>query len=141
MLSDAESAERRAVMVAGPAGTVLLVEDDDSMREAIERLLRAGGFGCTAYAMADALLARGLDEGSVCVISDLRLPGMSGLDLLAELRGRDVVLPFILITGHDAPGLRQQALRCGAAAYLAKPFRGTTLLQTVRAAIERRPQA
>ena len=127
-------------MVAGPGGTVLVVEDDDSMREAIERLLKAGGYGCVAYAMADPLLARGIDEHAVCVISDLRLPGMSGLDLLAALRAKGIALPFILITAHDAPGLRQEALRCGAAAYLPKPFRGTTLLQTVRAAIEHRPQ-
>jgi len=123
-------------MVVGSDGTVLVVEDDDSMREAIERLLNAAGFGCAAYTSADALLARGVDEDSVCVISDLRLPGMSGLELLATLRERDIALPFILITAHDAPGLRQRAMSCGAAAYLAKPFRGTTLLEALRGAIE-----
>ena len=123
-------------MVAGPGATVLVVEDDDSMRESIERLLDAAGFGCTAYASADALLARGVDEDSVCVISDLRLPGMSGLELLAALRQRDLSTPFILITAHDTPGLRETAMRRGAAAFLAKPFRGTALLQAVRAAIE-----
>jgi FixJ family two-component response regulator len=122
------------VVVLG--GTVLVVDDDDSMREAIERLLNAAGFGCAAYASADALLARGVDQASACVICDLRLPGMSGLALLATLRERGIALPFILITAHDSPGLRQEAMRCGAAAYLAKPFRGTTLLQAVRGAIE-----
>jgi FixJ family two-component response regulator len=126
-------------MVVGPGGTILVVEDDDSMREAIERLLGAAGFGCAAYASADALLARGVDEDSACVISDLRLPGMSGLELLAMLRERDISLPFILITAHDAPGLRQNAMRCGATAYLAKPFRGTTLLEAIRGAIELAP--
>jgi FixJ family two-component response regulator len=117
----------------------LVVEDDDSMREAIERLLSAAGFGCTAYASADALLARGVDEDSACVISDLKLPGMSGLELLAALRERDISLPFILITAHDAPGLRQKAMSCGAAAYLAKPFRGTKLLDAVRGVIQSPP--
>ena len=126
-------------MVLGPGGTVLVVEDDDSMREAIERLLSAAGFGCAVYASADALLARGVDEDSACVISDLRLPGMSGLELLATLREQDIPLPFILITAHDTPGLRQKAMSCGAAAYLAKPFRGTTLLEAVRRAIEPAP--
>jgi FixJ family two-component response regulator len=124
-------------MVAGPGGTVLVVEDDESMREAIERLLNAAGIGCAGYASADALLARGVDEDSACVISDLRLPGMSGLELLATLRERGISLPFILITAHDAPGVRQNAMYSGAAAYLTKPFRGTTLLEAVRGAIAR----
>ena len=126
-------------MVVVLGGTVLVVEDDDSMREAIERLLNAAGFGCAAYASADTLLARGVYEDSACVICDLRLPGMSGLELLATLRERGISLPFILITAHDSPGLRQEAMRCGAAAYLAKPFRGTTLLEAVRGAIEPAP--
>jgi len=126
-------------MVVVLRGKVLVVEDDDSMREAIERLLNAAGFRCAAYASADALLARSVDEDSSCVICDLRLPGMSGLGLLATLRERGIALPFILITAHDSPGLRQEAMRCGAAAYLAKPFRGTTLLEAVRGAIEPAP--
>jgi FixJ family two-component response regulator len=73
------------------------------------------------------------------VISDQRLPGMSGLELLATLRQRKISLPFILITAHDAPGLREKATSCGAAAYLAKPFRGTTLLDAVRGAIKSPP--
>jgi len=121
--------------VTGPAAKVLVVEDDDSMRDAIERLLDAGGYRCAAYASAGALLAQGVDDDSVCVISDLRMPGMNGLELLAALRARNIALPFILITAHDAPGLRRQALSDGATAYLAKPFRGTVLLDAVRAAV------
>ena len=124
-------------MMAEQGGTILVVEDDDSMREAIERLLGAAGFASTAYASADGLLAHGVDPGSACVISDLKLPGMSGLELLAALREREITLPFILITAHDTPGLRQRAMGGGAAAYLAKPFRGTKLLEAVRGAIER----
>lgn len=124
-------------MVAGPGGMILVVEDDDSMREALGRLLKAGGFDCATYTAPDALLEEcGVAERAVCVVSDFRLPGMTGLDLLAALRQRRIALPFILITGHDTPGLQQEALRRGASAYLAKPFRGTTLLQTVSAAID-----
>lgn len=111
---------------------VLVVEDDDSMRQAIEGLLDAAGFGCMAYSSADALLAQGVDAESACLISDLRLPGMSGLELLVELHVRRVSTPVILITAHDAPGLREEAMRRGAAAYLAKPFRGNALLDAVR---------
>jgi FixJ family two-component response regulator len=113
-------------------GTILVVEDDNSMRKAIGRLLKAAGFECAAYASAEALLARGVDDDSACVICDLRLPGMSGLELLATLRERDISLPFILVTAHDSPGLRQKAMQGGAAAYLAKPFRGTALIETIR---------
>jgi DNA-binding NtrC family response regulator len=69
------------------------------------------------------------------VLSDLRLPGTSRPKLLTELRDRHVSMPFILITAHDAPGLRERALRCGAAAYLPKPFRGTALLDLVRTVV------
>jgi FixJ family two-component response regulator len=115
---------------------VLVVDDDDSMRDAIERLLGAAGFACAAYASAEALLAQGVDEDSACVVSDLRMPGLSGLELLAELRARHLAMPFVLITAHDAPGLRETAMASGAAAYLPKPFRGTALLEAVRGAIE-----
>ncbi len=125
--------------MTGSGAKVLVVEDDDGMRDAIKRLLNAAGFGCSAYPSADALLAHGVDADSACVISDLRLPGISGLELLATLRARAMTLPFILITAHDAPGLRQKAVESGATAYLAKPFRGTALLESVRGAIELAP--
>jgi FixJ family two-component response regulator len=111
---------------------VVLVEDDTSMREAIERLLHAAGFECSAYASAEALLACDRREGTACIVSDLRLPAMSGLELLAQLRSRGERTPLILITAHDAPGLRQQAMKRGAAGYLAKPFRGTALIETIK---------
>lgn len=121
-------------MVVSQAETVLVVEDDDSMRQALERFLRAAGFECVTFSSADALLARGVDQDLVCVISDLRLPGMSGLELLGALHERNQTTPFILVTAHDAPGLREKAMLCGAAAYLAKPFRGTALLEAIKAA-------
>ena len=76
------------------------------------------------------------DEGAACVVSDLKLPAISGLELLAELRARGGRPPLILITAYDAPGLREEAAQRGAAAYLAKPFRGTALLDVVKAVIE-----
>lgn len=125
-------------MPKDPLGFVLLVEDDDSMRESIRRLLDEAGFACKAFASADSLLDRRAENDPVCVISDLNLPGPSGLELLAALRLRNIGAPFILITGHDRPGLREMVLRSGAAAYLAKPFRGLALLQAIKAAIRPR---
>jgi two-component system response regulator FixJ len=114
---------------------VLVVEDDDSMREAIERLLAAAGYEEAAYSSAEALLARGGPEGAECVVCDLKLPAMSGFELLDVFCAQGGWPPLILITAHDAPGLPEEAVRRGAAAYLAKPFRGTVLLDAVRAAI------
>ena len=122
-------------MVVSHVGTVLVVEDDDSMREAIERLLSAAGIECVAFASADALLARDVVQESVCVISDLKLPGMSGLELLGVLHERNPSTPFILITAHDEPGLRERAMGSGATAYLAKPFRGTALLDAIKTSV------
>ena len=123
------------IATAAAARKVLVVEDDLSMREAIDRLLGAAGFDSAAYASAEALLEGGGGECAACVVSDLRLPAMSGLELLADMRVRGWQSPLILITAHDAPGLREEAARHGAAAYLAKPFRGLALQVAIRAAI------
>lgn len=122
-----------------PGPKVLLVEDDASLRGALERLLAAGGFEVVAYASAEALLAGDAGRDAACFVSDLKLPAMSGLELLAELRALGRRQPLILITAYDAPGLAKEALRRGAAEYLVKPFPGTTLLDAVRRAIG--PQA
>ena len=118
-------------MAAVIGGKVLVVEDDDGMREAIESLLDAAGIESASYGSAEALLSRGAIDGAACVVSDLSLPAMSGLELLSALRARGVRLPLIMITAHDAPGVRREAERCGAAAYLAKPFQASALLTAI----------
>ncbi len=118
------------------SATVILVEDDGSMCLAIERLLEAGGFACRAYASAEDLLAHGVAGDAACLVSDLRLPGMSGLQLLQVLRDRGGWPPRVLITANDAPGMREAAARHGAVAYLVKPFEGAALLKVVKAAID-----
>jgi len=120
-------------------GRVLVAEDDDGMREAIETLLEAAGIDCAAYPSAEALLAGGAVDASVCVISDLKLPAMSGLDLLASLRARGPRPAVVLITAHDSPSTRAQAGRLGAAAYLAKPFSGGALLAAIENAVNAAP--
>jgi len=112
---------------------VLVVEDDASMRKAIERLLIAAGYESVTFESSEALLRSEVNEAEGCIVSDVRLPGMSGLQLLDELRpqGRGH-LPVILITAFDAPSLRAEALQRGAAAFLTKPFEGTALLEVIR---------
>ena len=109
------------------------------MREAIATLLDAAGIASTGYASAEALLAGGAIDAARCVISDIRLPAMSGLELLALLRSRAKAPPVIMITGHDAPMLRSEARRLGAAAYLAKPFEGNALLAAIATAADSTP--
>lgn len=116
--------------------TVLVVEDDNSMREAIERLLNAAGFTTAVYSSAEELLAVRPVEGDACVVSDLKLPAMSGLELLAQLRRHSWRGPLILITAHNSPGVREAAKQSGVAGYLAKPFLGSALLAAIRTAIE-----
>jgi len=118
-------------MAMGAGGRVLVVEDDDGMREAIETLLDAAGFETAAFASAEALLAGGAVDGARCVISDIKLPAMSGLELLTALRTHGGWPPVIMITAHDAPSVRFEAERLGAAAFLAKPFIGSALLAAI----------
>jgi FixJ family two-component response regulator len=114
---------------------VLLVEDDESMRTAVERLLNAYRFECIAYASAEELLATGAGDGAACVVSDLMLPAMSGLKMLDEMRTRGGWPPLALVTAHDRPGLCEEAMQHGAAGYLAKPFHGAALVAAVESAI------
>jgi FixJ family two-component response regulator len=112
---------------------VLVVDDDDSMRKAIARLLKAAGHESVMFISAEALLQSGAAATAGCIVSDLHLPGMSGLDLIKAVRDqRQGGPPVILITAYDAPGLREQVLQRGAAAYLKKPFQGDALVEAVR---------
>jgi FixJ family two-component response regulator len=116
-------------------GRVLVIEDDEGMREAMESLLSAAGYATAAYASAEELIAAGTPEDARCIVSDIRLPAMSGLDLISELRARGACPPVILITGHDSPAMRNEAGRRGAAAYLPKPFERCALLAAIESAM------
>ena len=107
------------------------------MREAIETLLDAAGVEHATFGSAEALLAADDLQASACIVSDLKLPAMSGLALLATLRGRCSMPPLILITAHDFPAVRDEAMRLGAAAYLAKPFAGNALLAAIHGVTKR----
>jgi two-component system response regulator FixJ len=115
-------------------GRVVVIEDDEGMREAIESLLGAAGCATTSFASAEALLAAGVPADARCIVSDIRLPKMSGLELVAELRRRGASVPMILITAHDSPAMRGEVTRCDAIAYLPKPFAGTALLDAIESA-------
>lgn len=116
--------------------TVAVVEDDESYRRALHRLLKSAGFQAQSFASAEDFLVSGLQHETGCLIADIRMPGMSGLDLQSKLNSDQCPIPTIFITAHGDEKLRLQAMRGGAVVFLAKPFDGEMLLQAVRGAME-----
>jgi FixJ family two-component response regulator len=120
----------------GGAHMVVVVDDEEPMRTALQRLLRAAGLTVKAYASAEDFLNSGQLDTTGCLVADIRMPGMSGLDLLAELNRRHLPIPTIFITAHGDEDLRMQAMRAGAVKFLPKPVVGTTLVASVEAALQ-----
>jgi FixJ family two-component response regulator len=115
---------------------VVIVDDDDSVRSALEGLLKAVGLPARAFASAEGFLESGQQHQTACLITDIRMPGMSGLDLQAKLNAERCRIPIIFITAHGDAKMRMQALRAGAVEFLAKPFDDEVLLENIRAALE-----
>jgi FixJ family two-component response regulator len=115
---------------------VVIVDDDDSMRVALDGLLKAVGFPARAFTSAEEFLKSGQQHQTSCLIADIRMPGMSGLELQAQLNAERCRIPIIFITAHGDAKMRIQALRAGAVEFLSKPFDNKALLESVRAALE-----
>jgi len=120
----------------GKTKLVAIVDDDDSMRSALSGLLKAVGLATQAFASAEEFLKSGQQHQTACLIADIRMPGMSGLELQAHLNAERCRIPTIFITAHGDAKMRIQALREGAVEFLAKPFDDEALLDSVRAALE-----
>ena len=118
-------------------GWVAIVDDEAPMRDALLDLLDEAGFPACAFASGEEFLASGRQYECSCLITDIRMPGMSGLDLQSRLNAERLRVPIIFITAHGDERMRMQALRAGAVEFLAKPFDDEVLLDTVRAALER----
>jgi len=116
-------------------GVVHVVDDEPAIRESLAMLLDASGLGCRTYADAETFLAVLPLDTPGCVVSDVRMPGMSGLDLLRVLQDRRVELPLIVITGHADVSMAVQALKEGAADFIEKPFDEKVFLKAVRGAL------
>ena len=115
---------------------VVVVDDDDSMRSAVQDLLEAVGLPATGFASAEEFLRSGKQHEAACLIADIRMPGMSGLELQAQLNAERCRIPIIFITAHGDEKMRLQARREGAVEFLSKPFDNEVLLDGVRAALE-----
>ena len=111
--------------------TIAVVDDDDSFARAIGRLFRASGFEVHTYASAEAFLATTPHPPSDCLVLDIQLGGMSGLELQQRLHELDNLTPIIFVTAHDAPEVRDQAVKAGCVAYLRKPVASRVLLEAV----------
>jgi FixJ family two-component response regulator len=114
---------------------VAIVDDDESFARALERLFRVSGFGVHTYPSAEAFLAATPGPPPDCLVLDIHLGGMSGLDLQRRLRASGDPAPIIFVTAHDAPGVRQEAERGGCAAYFLKPVPGKSLLEAINKAV------
>jgi FixJ family two-component response regulator len=115
---------------------IAIVDDDDLMRNALQGLLKSVGLPARAFASAEEFLKSGQPDQIACLIADIRMPGMSGLELQAKLNAAHCRVPIIFITAHGDAKMRMQALRAGAVEFLAKPFDDEVLLGNVRAALE-----
>jgi FixJ family two-component response regulator len=116
---------------------VAIVDDDDSVRSTLQELLRSAGFSSQAFDSAEAFLGSGHQQQTACLITDIRMPGMSGLELQAQLNSERCRIPTIFITAHGDEEMRFQALRAGAVEFLPKPFDDEVLIESVRAALGR----
>ena len=116
---------------------VFVVDDDLSVRRSTERLIRAAGLKVQTFTSAKEFLKNARFEGPACLVLDVRMPGLSGMDLQVELTQSGIQVPIIFITGHGDIPMSVRAMKAGAVEFLAKPFRTRSLLDAVRAAIER----
>jgi FixJ family two-component response regulator len=124
------------MVTQGKTKLVAIVDDDDLMRSALQGLLKAVGMSAQAFASAEEFLQSGQYHQTACLIADIRMPGMSGLELQAKLNAEHCRIPTIFITAHGDAKMRMQALRAGAVEFMAKPFDDEVLLESVRAALE-----
>ena len=122
--------------IRGKAKVVAIVDDDDLMRAALQGLLKSAGLLAQAFPSAEEFLRSGHQHDTACLITDIRMPGMSGLELQAQLNADRCGIPTIFITAHGDAKMRMQAMRAGAVEFLAKPFDDEALLESVRAAME-----
>jgi len=119
------------------APLVFVVDDDASIRDSLRRLITSVGFKVEVFPSARAFLGARRPEVAGCLVLDVRLPGLSGLDLQRELAATNAELPIIFLTGHGDIPMSVRAMKAGAVEFLTKPFREQELLDAIRSAIER----
>ncbi|HEX8893598.1 MAG TPA: response regulator [Terriglobales bacterium] len=124
-------------MTSGTPATVFVVDDDAEVRAGMQRLLKTVGLHAEVFASAKDFLQQNLPQGPSCLILDIRLPGMSGLDVQQKLVEAGTRIPIIFITAHADVPLAVKAMKSGAVEFLTKPFRGQELVDAVQHALAR----
>jgi len=123
-------------IVTAQATLISIVDDDDSMRSALVALICSLGHEACAFGSAEEFLDAGTARTASCIISDIQMPGMSGLDLQRRLAEQDVLTPMIMITAREEAGLKERALAGGALCFLNKPFDADILVECVERALK-----
>lgn len=118
-------------------GTIAIVDDDEPLREALGSVLKAAGFVAVAYPSAEDFLHAANWQSTRCLILDVRLPGMSGIELQRQLQDASSPIPIIFVTAHGDPSLRDVLMKAGASAFLNKPVRRDALLTEINAALKK----
>jgi len=116
---------------------VFVIDDDESIRESLKSLMRSVGLGVETFASAQEFLQSTRPDVPACLILDVRMPGLSGLDLQRELFNANIHIPIIFITGHGDIPMSVRAMKAGAVEFLTKPFRDQDLLDAIQQALER----
>jgi FixJ family two-component response regulator len=116
---------------------IYVVDDDGGVRKAMDTLLRSVGLGVRTFASASEFLRAKLSDVPGCLVLDVRMPGMSGLDLQSEMTKADIDIPIIFITGHADVAMAVKVMKAGAVEFLTKPFHDQDLLDSLQRAVER----
>ena len=131
----AAGGQRELLMTEGPM--VFVIDDDPSVRSAVTFLLSTVGLQADAFDSADSFLRKRPPDVTSCLVLDVRLPGLSGLDFQRELAARNIRMPIVFLTGHGDIPMSVRAMKAGAVEFLTKPFRDQDLLDAVRVALDR----
>jgi RNA polymerase sigma factor (sigma-70 family) len=123
--------------MTGAAQVVFVVDDDPSVRSSLKFLLSTVGLQAESFDSADSFLHKKLPDLPSCLVLDVRLPGLSGLDFQRELAAKNIRIPIVFLTGHGDIPMSVRAMKAGAVEFLTKPFRDQDLLDAVRIALER----
>jgi FixJ family two-component response regulator len=122
-------------------GIIAIVDDDEPLREGLDSVLKAAGFDVATFPSAEAFLDSPRRQSIVCLIADIRLSGMSGIELQRRLLAASSPVPIIFITAHGDAALRDMVMRAGAAGFLTKPVRRDTLLAHIQSALRSHPDS